>query len=547
MQLSWGDVHHPALSQTDAKYDGQYLFVNDKANGRIAVIDLHYFMTTQIVKNPIFNNDHGATFVTPNTRYVIETGQYNAPLVGAYARLKDYEKVYRGEMTFWRFDRKTGRIDPNRSFAVELPPYWQDLAIAGHVASDGWAFCNSFNVALYHGDDLEGQPSFEAGATRRDTDYLHIIHLTQARADFKAGKFTRINGFPVISLKTAIADKILYFTPETKSPHGVDVTPDGQYIVVNGKLDPHVAVYSFQKILAAIASGNYRHDQYGVPILPMSQTVLARVEVGLGPLHTQFDNKGFAYTSLFLDSAVAKWSLGGEYQQDHPEVPAWTLIEKLPIQYNVGHVAIPGSDTAQPYGDYLLSLNKWSIDRFDPVGPLYPENLQLIDISGSKMRILSDTPLGLGETHYAQILPYKLLNVAKVFPVGYSPRTGSISKYATAAGQERIIRQGDHVTIFMTAVRSHYTPEIIRVNQGDDVTWHITNVERTPNATHGLGISAYNVNLTINPGETETIHFIAKRSGVFSFYCTKFCSALHLEMTGYLVVKPKGAVTVAER
>ncbi len=151
---------------------------------------------------------------------------------------------------------------------------------------------------------------------------MHIIHLTQAEADFKAGKFTRINGFPVIPLKTAVADKILYFTPETKSPHGVDVTPDGQYIVVNGKLDPHTTVYSFKKILAAIAAGNHRHDQYGVPILPMRKTVEARVEVGLGPLHTQFDNKGYAYTSLFLDSAVAKWSLGEEYEKLHPNVPA---------------------------------------------------------------------------------------------------------------------------------------------------------------------------------------------------------------------------------
>jgi nitrous-oxide reductase len=302
-----------------------------------------------------------------------------------------------------------------------------------------------------------------------------------------------------------------------------------------------------KKILAAIAAGNYRHDQYGVPILPMRETVEARVEVGLGPLHTQFDTKGYAYTSLFLDSAVAKWSLGGEYEKLHPNVSAWSLVQKLPIQYNVGHVAIPGSDTAQPYGHYLLSLNKWSLDRFDCVGPLYPEDLQLIDISGPKMRILSDTPLGLGETHYAQIIPYSLLHVAKVFPVGYSPRTGTISKNATAPGQERIVRNGNHVTIFMTAVRSHFTPEIVRVNQGDDVTWHITNIERTPDATHGLAISAYNINLTINPGETETIHFIAKRAGVFSFYCTKFCSALHLEMAGYLLVKPRTAVAMAER
>lgn len=547
MDLSWGDTHHPALSQTNGKYDGKYLFINDKANGRVAVINLHYFQTTQIVKNPVAYNDHGGTFVTPDTRYIIETSQYSAPLGTSYAPLSDYAAKYRGQMTFWRFDEATGKIDPKQSFALELPPYWQDVAISGRLASDGWVFCNSFNVAMFHGDDLNGNPSFEAGATQRDTDYLHIIHLAQAEADFKAGKFTRINGFAVIPLQTAVADKILFFTPETKSPHGVDTTPDGQYLVVNGKLDPHVSVYSFKKIQAAIAAGNYQHDQYGVPILPMEQTIEARVDVGLGPLHTQFDNHGYAYTSLFLDSAIAKWSIGGEYEKQHPNVPAWSLVQKLPVNYNPGHLAMPASDTAEPLGHYLVSLNKWSIDRFDNVGPLYPEDLQLIDVSGPQMRLLSDTPLGIGEIHYAEIIPYSLLDVARVYPMGYSPRTGEVSKNAVQPGQEKIVRAGNHVTVFMTAVRSHFTPEVVELNQGDDVTWHVTNIEGTPNASHGLAISAYNVNLTLNPGETETIHFTADRAGVFSFYCTKFCSALHLEMAGYMEVKPKAAAVTAAR
>lgn len=547
MDLSWGDTHHPALSQTNGKYDGKYLFINDKANGRVAVINLHYFQTTQIVKNPVAYNDHGGTFVTPDTRYIIETSQYSAPLGTSYAPLSDYAAKYRGQMTFWRFDEATGKIDPKQSFALELPPYWQDVAISGRLASDGWVFCNSFNVAMFHGDDLNGNPSFEAGATQRDTDYLHIIHLAQAEADFKAGKFTRINGFAVIPLQTAVADKILFFTPETKSPHGVDTTPDGQYLVVNGKLDPHVSVYSFKKIQAAIAAGNYQHDQYGVPILPMEQTIEARVDVGLGPLHTQFDNHGYAYTSLFLDSAIAKWSIGGEYEKQHPNVPAWSLVQKLPVNYNPGHLAMPASDTAEPLGHYLVSLNKWSIDRFDNVGPLYPEDLQLIDVSGPQMRLLSDTPLGIGEIHYAEIIPYSLLDVARVYPMGYSPRTGEVSKNAVQPGQEKIVRAGNHVTVYMTAVRSHFTPEVVELNQGDDVTWHVTNIERTPNASHGLAISAYNVNLTLNPGETETIHFTADRAGVFSFYCTKFCSALHLEMAGYMEVKPKAAAVTAAR
>lgn len=546
--LTWGDLHHCNLSESNGVYDGKWLFANDKADGRLAVVDLRDFGTKQIVKNPIFNNDHGAVFVTPNTTWLVEASQYSAPLGGAYSDVTNYDNSYRGEMTFWRFDHQTGLIDMNRSFAIELPPYWQDLAISGKLVSHGWIFCNTFNVARYHGDDLDGNPSFEAGATSRDTDYLHIIHLDQAVKDFEAGKFERINGFPVIPLKTEITDKILYFTPETKSPHGVDVSPDGQYIVVSGKLDPHVTVYSFDKIQTAIAAGNYDHDPYGVPILPMKDTVQARVEVGLGPLHTQFDDKGFGYTTLFLDSAIAKWSLGGSAEKLHPDVKAWSLVQKLPVQYNPGHLAVIGGDTTHPTGKYLLSLNKWSIDRFDHIGPLYPENLQLIDISGKKMKLLSDTPLGQGETHYAQIIAADKLHPWKVYPqIGWDPLTQKVDPDAAMPGKEGVVRNGNHVTVNMTIVRSHFTPEIVRVNQGDDVTWHVTNIERTPNATHGLAISAYNVNLTVNPGQAETIHFTADRAGVFSFYCTKFCSALHLEMAGYLVIKPKETETASKQ
>lgn len=537
--LRWGDLHHCNLSETGGVYDGQWLFANDKANGRVAVVDLRDFATKQIVKNPLFYNDHGAVFVTPNTTWLIETSQYAAPLGGAYGRIGDYDSAYRGEMTFWRFDRKAGRIDTQRSFAIELPPYWQDLAISGKAISHGWIFCNSFNVARYHGDDLNGEPSFEAGATSQDTDFLHIIHLDQAVREFAAGKFVRVNGFPMIPLKSAIADHVLYFTPETKSPHGVDVTPDGEYIVVSGKLDPHVTVYGFEKIRQAIAAGRFDHDAYGVPVIPMEDSVVARVEVGLGPLHTQFDDRGFAYTTLFLDSAIAKWSLGGPAAALHPDVKPWTLVQKLPVQYNPGHLTVIGGDTTHPTGQYLVALNKWSIDRFDPVGPLYPENLQLIDIGGKQMHLLSDTPLGLGETHYAQIIAAARLKPWAVYPQnGWDAATQSVEPDAAAPGNEGVFRHGSQVTVNMTIVRSHFTPEIVRVEQGDAVTWHVTNIERTPNATHGLAISAYNVNLTVNPGQAETIRFVADRAGVFSFYCTKFCSALHLEMAGYLVVKP---------
>lgn len=541
--LTWGDTHHPALSETNGDYDGQFVFINDKAAARVAVIDLRDFETKQLVKNPLSLSDHGGTMVTPNTEYIIEGGQYASPLGMGYAPLSEYKKSYRGMVTLWKFDRAKGRIDPSRSFALELPPYGQDLFDAGKNVSDGWIFGNSFNTEMALGGIESGNPPLEAGASQRDMDYMHIINLRAAVAAFEAGKYEKINGFPVISLATCLKENLLFFAPEPKSPHGCDVTPGGEYIVVSGKLDPHVTIYSFKKMQDAIAAKKYHPDAFGVPVLDFDAVVEASVEVGLGPLHTQFDDKGYAYTSLFLESAVARWSLGGSYAKLHPE-PAWQVVAKTNIHYNVGHLVVAGGDTAHPYGKYLVSLNKWSIDRFFPTGPLLPQNLQLIDISntGSTMPLLYDMPMGVGEPHYAQIIKADKLKPWIVYPeVGWDPEKQAADPAAPRVGTEGIRREGKNVYVSMTAVRSHFNPEHVEINEGDHVVWRITNIERAQDATHGFALPAYNVNLSIEPGEVETIEFDAHRPGVYPFYCTEFCSALHLEMCGYMIVKPKNA------
>jgi nitrous-oxide reductase len=540
-EINWADTHHPALSETAGDYDGQFLFINDKAHARLGVIDLRDFETKQIVKNPIAVNDHGGAMVTPDTEWIIEGGQYAAPLGWGYAPFENYESDYRGMVTFWKFNRQTGRIVPEESFAIELPPYWQDLCDAGKQASDGWVFCNSFNTEMATGGIEVGQPPFEAGASQRDMDYLHIFNLDRAaEVAQQPGKTEMINDFRVIRLNTAVSEGLLYFAPEPKSPHGVDVSPGGEYLVVSGKLDPHTTVYSFEKIQQAIAAGPTETDQYGVPVLSLDSVLEAQVEVGLGPLHTQFDDKGYAYTSLFLDSAVARWTLGGPYQSKHSE-PAWTLVQQTPVHYNVGHLVTAEGDTVSPDGNYAVSLNKWSIDRFQNVGPLLPQNFQLIDIQqpGSTMRLLYDMPIGIGEPHYAQIIKADKLKPWEVYPeVGWNSQTQSKDPNAALPGSERIERRGNTVEIWMTAVRSHFNPERIEINKGDHIIWHITNVERARDATHGFALSGYNINLSLEPGETSTIEFDADQSGVFNYYCTEFCSALHLEMLGYFLVKP---------
>ncbi|MCP3142059.1 Sec-dependent nitrous-oxide reductase [Pyxidicoccus xibeiensis] len=528
--LTWGDMHHPALSESAGEYDGQYLFVNDKANPRVAVVSLRDFATTQIVASELIESEHGSTFVTPDTDYVIETSQYPAPLGGRYADVTKFNDEYRGATIFWKFDRARGRIVPEESWAMELPPYMQDLADAGKLVSDGYVFINSINTERAYGGNLEGNPPLESGVSQNDMDYLHVINWKKAEQVVKAGRTKVIAGMRVIALETAVAEGLLHFVPEPKSPHGVDVTPDGKDIVVGGKLDTHATVFSFEKIKALIAANTFvGKDPYGVPILPFQEAIRGQCEIGLGPLHTQFDNEGFAYTSVFIESKVAKWSLKD-----------LKLVDKLSTHYNIGHLVAAEGDTVSPDGRFLVAMNKWAIDRFAPVGPLLPQNFQLIDPVGPKMQMLYDAPIPLGEPHYAQMIKADKIKPVEIYkPAGMNALTHEKDPFAVEGGKERIERKPDGVHVYMTAVRSHFTPDIIRVKQGDTVHLHITNIEQAKDATHGFTVGSQNIHVSLEPGKHANVTFVADKPGVYPMYCTEFCSALHLEMAGYFLVEPK--------
>ena len=347
----------------------------------------------------------------------------------------------------------------------------------------------------------------------------------------KAGKAKKINGFPVLPMDVSAAEGVVFLIPEPKSPHGVDVTPDGKYITVSGKLDIHTWVYSFDKIQKAIAAKKFADkDPYGLPVIGLEDALHTQVALGLGPLHTQYDSRpGIAYTSLYVDSMVAKWDyVNGK------------VLDKMPVHYNIGHIMAMHGDTVKPRGKYVVAINKLAIDRFNPVGPLHPQNLQLIDISNDKMQLLYDMPIPLGEPHYVVAIDTTLLKPIVRYPTGTNSRTDEISPFKTRAGEEKITRNGKKVEVFGTEIRSHITPEIIEVDEGDQVTIHLTNLERAEDQTHGFTVGKYNVNGSLEPGKTATFSFVANKPGVFPYYCTEFCSALHLEMEGYLLVKPKG-------
>jgi len=528
-EINWGDTHHPGLSEVDGKYDGKWLVVNDKANPRVAVIDLEDFETKQIVVNPVFKSAHGGAFFTQNSEYIIEAAQYAAPFDNNYHPIEDYKEAYRGGVTLWKFDSKIGRIKPDDSFTLELPPYMQDLSDAGKGPSHGWGFTNSFNTEMYTGGLGEGLPPFEAGCSRFDTDFLHVYNwekLAKLAEDDKNVKI--INGHRVIPMEVAVANDCLFFIPEPKSPHGVDVSPDGEYIVVCGKLDTHGSVYKWSKIKKLIDEKKYiGKDPYGIPILDMKESLHGQVELGLGPLHNQYSNiKGEIYTSLYVDSQVVKWN----YLD-------LKVLDKEKVHYNIGHLNAMQGKSADPQGKYVIALNKLAIDRFQPVGPLHPQNHQLIDISGKTMDVLVDMPLPLGEPHQVVSIRAEMLDPLVRYKMGTNTRTGETHVGKAVEHEERIVRDGNKVTVYATMIRSHINPERVTVNKGDEVTFYLTNVERAEDQTHGFTIDQYNVHASVEPGETSEIKFIADMEGVFPYYCTEFCSALHLEMMGYLMVK----------
>ncbi len=538
-ELKWGDTHHPGLSETNGEYDGRFVYINDRANGRIGMVDLRDFKTKQIVDLPNMQTSHGGVFVTPNTEYVHISSMSPVPQTpDGYAPLDQYKEKYRGISSWLSIDQASGRIDLDKSFQIELPPYTQDLADAGKLASDGFAFIGSYNTEMATGGVSEGGEPIEKGASARDFDYLHIIDWKMAAAAADAGKTELRNGVRVITLDTAIAEGLLYLAPEPRSPHGADVSPDGNYIVVGGKLDPNVTIYEISLIKAAIANKDFEGtDEFGVPILKFKSVVAGQVEVGLGPLHTQFDGKGNGFVSLFLDSAVSKFSLGPKAGIKAGE--EFKLLDNVKVNYNIGHLATTEGDTVAADGRYLVALNKWSIDRFPVIGTLKPQNFQLVDLTEPKMRVLADMPIGFGEPHYVQIIKTsRLVNAIDVYPPGTDPLTMSASTVATAPGEERVERDGDTVHVYMTAMRSHFTPDILRVRKGDHVVIHVTNIEQTADATHGFAIPAYNLQASLDPGEVVTLEFDADKAGSFAFYCTEFCSALHLEMQGWLLVEP---------
>src|SRR5436190_847992 len=527
---TWGDVHHPALSQTESKYDGRWLFVNDNANNRVARIDLHDFKTHQIL-GPIPNSsgNHGSSFVTENTEYLLVASRFSVPLPkGRVADPKDYEKEFNGMVSALKVDPQTGQMSV--AFQIVTPPFDWDLASTGKGPSSGWAFWTSYNTEMAH--DL-----LEVNSTQKDRDYSAIVNWKAAAQAVADGKAQDMAGVPV--LDPAKVPGIIYFLPIGKSPHGVDTDPSGKWLVYGGKLQPSTTVVSTEKLLAAINNKTFDGDFRGIPIIKYEAVVEGEVPVGLGPLHTQFDGVGNAYTSMFIDSNITKWKLPPWTDDERKDLNK-AVLDKMPTHFSTGHLVVAGSDTAHPYGKWCVAMNKLSAGRHVNVGPSQPESSQLIDITGDKMKMVAESYTE-PEPHFAQILKVSDIEPEEVYPK--AENTNPAADWDKT--QTGVTRNGTSVEAKVLAIRSRFYPDRIDAQVGDELTVHVTNVEQTRDMIHGFGLIENNVNLVMDPGETKTFKIKLTKPGVFAFYCTNFCSALHQEMQGYLVVRNAGEAAPA--
>lgn len=494
--LTWGDVHHPSLSETEGDYDGRWMFVNDM-NGRVARVDLRDFKTKQIIGPvPNVSGNHGSAFVTPNTEYSVMASRFSIPIPkGTAVEVAKYATDYKGVLTGIKIDPKSGEM----SFGLQIlmPPFDYDLGDAGKKASNGWVFFTAYNAERATG-------KLEVTSTQRDRDYIAAVDWKMAEKLAAEGKGTLIGGVKVINPKDFPG--LVFLLPCGKSPHGVDVAPDGNWIVGSGKLQGVTTVFNFEKIQTAIRNKDFTGDEDGIPVLKYESIKDAEVPVGLGPLHTQFGPDGWAYTSLFVDSAVAKWKLG-----------TWEVVDKVPMSYSIGHLTAAEGDTVNPDGKYLIGLNKLSHGRHLSVGPSQPEASQLVDISEEKMKLLYDA-FTEPEPHYAQMIKADKIKAIEVYPKEENKHPHAIWDVKDAG----VSRTGNKVLVKMIAVRSTLTPTDFEVKQGDEVTIAMTNIEQTTDELHGLGILDYNINIVVDPGETKTVTFKVDKKGVFPYYCTNF-------------------------
>ena len=536
--VPWDDLHHIALSVTNGIHDGRWAFGNANNTPRVARVDLKTFHTAEILELPNSGGNHSSPFITENSEYIVAGTRFSIPIGDKTdVPISSFKQNFKGTISFIGVDKVTGNM--NIAFQLVTPGVNFDLARAGKGPSHGWFFFSCYNSE-------QAYTLLEVNASQKDKDFIMAVNWKKAEEYIAAGKGKKVKSKyahnvldektnmtvstmmeEVLQLDPVELKDIIYFIPCPKSPHGCDTDPTGEFIVGSGKLAALIPVFSFTKIQQAIASKDFEGEFAGIPVIKYESALHGEVKKpGLGPLHTEFDDKGNAYTSFFVTSEIVKWN-----------VKSLQVLDRIPTYYSIGHLCVPGGSTSKPWGKYVIAYNKITKDRYLPTGPELTQSAQLYDISGDKMQLLLDFPT-TGEPHYAEAIPANLItpNSVKFYKIENNGHP-----YAAKGEKEtKVERKGNQVHVYMTAIRSHLTPDNIEgVKFGDDVYFHVTNLEQDWDVPHGFAIKgAANAEILVMPGETQTLKWKPDAIGVFPFYCTDFCSALHQEMQGYIRVSP---------
>lgn len=513
--LKYGDMRFPALSETDGKYNGKYLFYSDGANSRIALLGLDDFETKQVLMHPLFINAYPGVAVSQNNDFVFQSNEYPTPWDHREANVEtEYLEKFKSGITAWKFEdtdgeagsgHHVGRMLKEKSFTIELPPLTLGFFDVGRGANDGL---------------LVGLASFEG------QNFVYVYNYLKAQTL----PTETINEFEVIPFETAIEAGVFALIPVDEAPMSVKVDPTDKYFITAAN---NAQVFDFAKLKTALEQKTFQNDLLGIPVIGAESVLHGSLNLGNKVVDLAFDYRpDVVYASVSDDKKIVRWN----YE-------TLSLEQSLDLTFKPGHLMTPQGNSIEPHSNYLTVVDKEGLyENMINTGPTRPGYNHLIDISTDDMRDIYTMTIPQANMYGSVSVLRTTIKPIIRYPLGTNTRTGEISRFKTVAGQEKIEREGNRVHVFGTLIRSHITPEIVEVEEGDVVTFHLTNLERAEDETHGFTVSTYGVHGSFEPGKTASLTFKADRAGVFPFYCTEFCSALHLEMEGIFLVKPTGYV-----